>query len=194
MKKQIYIDMDGTLCRFHDVEHKYIEQMWEPGFYRNLKPFSNFLNGVALCIGHNPDVEFFILSAVLETEPPFAEHEKREWLKSYLPQIPESHIIFTPAGTDKASYIPNLDKNCYLIDDYNKNLREWADAGGESIKFINDINNRGLGAYGGEKGELWQGASICYDASPMEISNQIETCAEIERQQYRKYMRNEPEI
>ena len=54
MSKKIYIDMDGTLCRFHDTEHQYIEAMWIQGFYNNLKPFENFLNGLSLCIDRSP--------------------------------------------------------------------------------------------------------------------------------------------
>ena len=59
MAKRIYIDMDGTLCRFHDAEHKYIEQMWEKGFYANLQPFEEFVKAISLCIDRNADTEFF---------------------------------------------------------------------------------------------------------------------------------------
>lgn len=179
MSKRVYIDMDGTLCRFHDVEHKYIEQMWERGFYINLKPFEEFLQAISLCIDRNPDTEFFILSAILETEPPFAEAEKREWLHTYLPQLADDHMLFVPAGTDKAALIPNMDADCILIDDYNKNLSEWRQRGGTAIKFINDINDRGLGAYGGEKGNLWDGLRIRHDESAMAICLQTEHYAGI---------------
>lgn len=174
MKKRVYIDMDGTLCRFHDAEHNYIEKMWEKGFYIGLKPFEDFVKAVSLCINRNPDTEFYILSAVLETEPPFAEGEKREWLHNHLPQIPDDKMIFIPAGADKAQFIEQIDENCYLIDDYNKNLREWQQSGGTAIKFVNDINNRGLGAYGGEKGGLWDGRKIYYNNYPYEICKQLE--------------------
>lgn len=181
MSKKIYVDMDGTLCRFHDTEHKYIEAMWTQEFYINLKPFEEFLNGLSVCIDRNPDTEFYILSAILDTEPPFAEAEKREWIHRHLPQLDDDHMIFTPAGRDKSEYIGEINADCVLIDDYNKNLNEWRSAGGSSVKFINDINNRGLGAYGGEKGELWSGMSIYYNQSSMDICLQIEDCAGIIR-------------
>lgn len=181
MSKRIYIDMDGTLCRFHDQEHQYIEKMWEPGFYIGLKPFEEFLNAVSLCIDRNPTTEFYVLSAILDTEPPFAAAEKREWLHRHLPQINDEHMIFTPAGVDKAEYVDNINADCYLIDDYNKNLTEWQQSSGTAIKFINDINNRGLGAYGGEKGPLWDGMSIRYDQSAMTICLELEQLARIER-------------
>lgn len=177
MNKKIYIDMDGTLCRFHDTEHRYIEQMWEPGFYQGLKPFEEFLKGISLCMERNPDAEFYILSAYLDTEPPFVREEKRAWLHEHLPQLPEEHMIFVPAGQDKALFLDTFTADCYLIDDYNKNLREWEDAGGTAIKFINDINNRGLGAYGGEKGSLWNGFSVSYHQLAEETCSNIEAYA-----------------
>lgn len=181
MNKRIYLDMDGTLCRFHDVEHKYVEQMWEPGFYIQLKPFQEFLNAISLCIDRNPDTEFFVLSAVLDTEPPFAAEEKREWLHTHLPQLADDHMLFVPAGADKTAYVPNLNADCILIDDYNKNLSEWSQSGGTAIKFVNDINDRGLGAYGGEQGKLWDGARVWYDDSAMASCLNLERCAGISR-------------
>ena len=177
---KLYIDMDGTLFRFHDTDHEYIERMWEPGFYRGLKPFENLVNAIRGFIRRNPQAEVFILSAVLPTEPPFAEAEKRESIRRYLPEIDEAHMIFVPAGADKSAYVGEISGNCYLIDDYNKNLREWAAAGGGSIKFINDVNNKGLGAYGGEKGQLWNGASIRHSDEEFKLMRDIETiiCAE----------------
>ena len=35
MKKAVYIDMDGTLARFHDADKIFIEAMWTPGVYGN---------------------------------------------------------------------------------------------------------------------------------------------------------------
>lgn len=46
--RRIYLDMDGTLFRFYDTEHEYIERIWEPGFYRNLKPFQNLVDAVRM--------------------------------------------------------------------------------------------------------------------------------------------------
>lgn len=174
MPKRIFIDMDGTLCRFHDTEHKYIEQMWEKGFYINLQPFEEFVKAISLCIDRNVDTEFFILSAVLETEPPFAEEEKREWLHRHFPQLSDKNMLFVPAGADKSSMISDMSSDCILIDDYNKNLSEWRQQGGTAIKFINDVNDRGLGAYGGEKGNIWDGERVYYNDSAMATCLKIE--------------------
>lgn len=187
MNKRIYIDMDGTLCRFHDTEHQYIERMWEKGFYSGLKPFEEFVNAISLLIDRNPDLEVYILSAVLPTEPPFIEEEKRSWIHEHLPQLADERLIFVPAGADKSQYIGTIDENCFLIDDYNKNLREWEQAGGLPIKFINDINNKGLGAYGGEKDQLWNGFAIEYNQSAMAICLGLENSLNIGERSHEYY-------
>lgn len=166
MKKAVYIDMDGTLARFHDADKMFIEAMWTPGFYVNLKPFEEFVEAVKLFIKQNPDVDVYVLSAVLDTEPPFVVGEKNAWLDKYLPEIDKEHRIFTRAGEDKSDYIDMQACECFLIDDYNKNLYEFEAAGGTSIKFHNDVNHRGLGEFGGSKGNLWEGAIVHYDSSP----------------------------
>lgn len=186
---KVYVDMDGTLCRFHDTEHKYIEAMWERGFYSSLKPFEEFLNGLSVCIDRNPNTEFYILSAVLDTEPPFIEDEKREWLHRYLPQLADDHMIFVPAGKNKSEFIGGISADCCLIDDYNVNLTDWQNAGGTAVKFVNDVNDRGLGAYGGEKGQLWSGLRISHEQNAMEICLQIEWYARIERTGEKAYSR-----
>lgn len=173
MKKRLFLDMDGTLARFHDVDKQFIEAMWQQGFYAGLKPFENMVNAVKFFIKQHPDVEVFILSAVLDTVPPFVADEKNEWLDKYLPEIAWENRIFIPAGENKADALGVLDEDDYLLDDYNKNLYEFEAAGGFSIKFRNDVNHQGKGAYGGEKGALWQGPMVSYDSSPEEIAEQL---------------------
>lgn len=172
--RRLYVDMDGTLCRFHDADHRYIENMWTQGFYKGLKPFATLVEGLRLFIQKNPDIDVYVLSAVLDTEPPFVEGEKREWLHTYLPEISDDNMIFVPAGADKSAYVGATSENDVLLDDYNKNLREWQKAGGTAVKFVNDVNNRGLGAYGGEKGELWEGQKIAYRGFAFAIASQLE--------------------
>lgn len=175
MKKSLYVDIDGTLARFHDADKLFIEAMWTPGFYINLVPFENLIDGIKLFIKQHPDVEVNVLSAVLDTDPPFIEGEKNAWLDKYLPEINRQHRIYTRAGDDKSEYIDTASKKCFLIDDYNKNLYEFEAGGGTSIKFHNDINHRGLGEYGGSKGNLWQGEIINYNDAPEKICVDLES-------------------
>lgn len=173
-KKAMYIDIDGTLARFHDADKMFIEAMWTPGFYVNLKPFESLVAAVKQFKERNPDVEVFVLSAVLDTDPPFIVGEKNAWLDHYLPEIDKEHRIFTRAGEDKSNYINMNEYDCSILDDYNKNLYEFEAAGGTAIKFRNDINHRGRGEYGGSKGNMWQGAIVNYDDTPGTICRMLE--------------------
>lgn len=166
MKKRLFIDMDGTLAKFHDADKTFIEAMWTPGFYTELKPFENAVEGIKKFIVAHPEVEVYILSAVLDTDPPFIVGEKNKWLDQYLPEVPANHRIFTRAGTNKAEYIGKISENDFLIDDYNKNLYEFQAAGATPIKFHNDVNMRGKGAFGGDVGPLWSGNIVHYDSEP----------------------------
>lgn len=174
MQKALYIDIDGTLARFHDADKAFIEAMWTPGFYISLKPFENLVAAIKLFIKDNPDVEVYVLSAVLDTEPPFVVDEKNQWLDIFLPEIDREHRIFTRAGEDKSSYLDMKGKECYLLDDYNKNLYEFVHAGGRGIKFHNNVNHRGLGAFGGSKGNLWQGDIVHFSDNPVWICKDLE--------------------
>lgn len=182
MKKRLFLDMDGTLARFHDVDKTYIEAMWQQGFYVDLKPFENMVAAVKVFIREHPEVDVYILSAVLDTDPPFVVDEKNAWIDKYLPEVPAERRIFTRAGHNKADYIGGICTGDYLLDDYNKNLHEFKAAGANAIKFRNDINHQGKGAYGGEKGALWSGAMVSYDAAPEEIAKQLAEIVVIDRE------------
>lgn len=168
-KKRLFIDMNGTLCRFHD-EVKYLERMWEKGFFENLKPFQEMVNGIKMYMKKNPNTEVYILSAAIEGEPPYCRAEKCAWLDKHLPQIDSEHRILTKVGKSKADYIPGgITMNDILIDDYNVGLEQWQQDGGRAIKCVNNINHKGL------HGKLWEGELINNSSSPAQI------CAELEK-------------
>ncbi len=173
MAKRLFIDMDGTLAKFHD-EVNYLERMWEPGFFRNLQPFDNMVYAVKEFISQHPDVEVFILSSKIIGEPPYCKMEKNAWLDVYLPEIDSAHRIFPPVGTPKSQSVAGgIGKDDFLLDDYNKSLREWEAAGGSAIKCHNNINQHGLGAYGGGRGELWEGDIVHTRDRPELISAEL---------------------
>ena len=173
MAKRLFIDMDGTLAKFHD-EVNYLERMWEPGFFRNLQPFDNMIYAVKEFISQHPDVEVFILSSKIIGEPPYCEMEKNDWLDKYLPEVDAAHRLFPSVGTPKASSVEGgITEEDYLLDDYNKSLREWEAAGGSAIKCHNNINQHGLGTYGGGRGELWEGDMVHTRDRPELISAEL---------------------
>lgn len=168
---RIFVDMDGTLARFHD-EVKYLERMWEEGFFKELKPFEEIVDSIHILKRDNPDAEIYILSAAIEGEPPYCQQQKHEWLDKYLPEIDRSHRIFTEIGKPKADYIEGgISSTDILIDDYNKGLEEWEKCGGTAVKCVNNINHKGL------VGPLWEGKLIHNDDFPSAIASDICTIA-----------------
>lgn len=162
MRKRLFIDMDGTIARFHDEEN-YLERMYEPGFFESLRPFKEMVQAVKLFIRCNPRTEVYILSSLINS--PFCEIEKRRWLSKYLPEV--RNICLVPEGVDKSDFIGRISALDVLLDDYNKNLFSWKRSGGRAIKLINNINNRGL------VGEKWGEESVVYNSLPFVICHQL---------------------
>lgn len=153
-KVRLFVDMDGTLARFHD-EVSYLERMYEEGFFKNLKPFEDAVNGVRELIKNHKDIEVFVLSAAVDGEPPYCRVEKNAWIDEHLPEIDSEHRIFTVVGEPKAKYIKNgISKDDFLWDDYNVGLEQWEKDGGTSVKCWNNINHKGL------VGKLWEGLIV----------------------------------
>lgn len=137
MKRRIFVDMDGTLAEWRNIEDTAV--LYEKGYYESLKPNELLLQEIQNLIRKGEDV--YILSSFLD-DSEYALEEKKIWLKRYLPELSDEKKIFVKYGDIKATYIPNgIGIDDYLIDDYTKNLLEWKDAGGTGIKFLNGINH-----------------------------------------------------
>jgi len=173
--KRLFIDMDGTLARFHD-EVMYIERMYEEGFFNKLKPFDNMVLGIKEFIRMHPDVDVYIISSAIDSL--FCEKEKNLWLDRNMPEIGEEKRLFPAIGISKADYIAQkteipVSKEDYLLDDYNKGLFEFQAAGGKAIKCHNNINHKGLGKHGGQKGKLWADSIVHTDDLPIMIASEL---------------------
>ena len=158
MTKKLYVDMDGTLCRFHD--ENYLERMSDKDFFFNLKPFAEAVAGIRKVI-YNADAEVYILSSVISS---VCAEEKKKWLRKYLPELKTNHVLFVPVGENKSRH---LDINCkaFLLDDYNKNLEEAKSL--IPIKAVNNINDLG------KVGRIWEGyrAHVCSKGFYNELIN-----------------------
>ena len=86
-----------------------------------------------------------------------ADKDKMQWIKKYLPNVPQENITLCRLGENKAKIIENkynfkIDKNCYLLDDYTKNLTEWEQVGGTGIKRLTHCADNSR--------KLWKGLAI----------------------------------
>lgn len=138
-KPSVYFDMDGTLAFWHydGLGLSYPDEILDPRnhYYRNLKPHSGTIELAKLLHEQGYDV------CVMSAADIGCRYDKKAWLQEHCPFIPKENIFFCPIGADKTKYIKgNVDKSI-LIDDYNKNLNDWANAGGKSVKLINSINS-----------------------------------------------------
>lgn len=136
-KKRLFVDMDGTLAEFKVVDT--LERLYEPHYFERLKPNESVVAAVKDIVNNHPEIDVYILSAVL-SDSKYALYEKKNWIKEYLPEIPENKCIFPPCGSDKKDFIPDgIRSDDFLLDDYSLNLNSW-EPPARGIKLLNGIN------------------------------------------------------
>ena len=96
----------------------------------------------------------FIISASPNEQ---ADKDKMVWIQKYLPNVSIDNITLCRIGQNKAQIIEEkysikIDNNCYLLDDYTKNLNEWESFGGLGIKRLTSVADNSR--------KLWKGLQI----------------------------------
>lgn len=146
---KIFLDLDGTLAKFN-VPNALKRFETEKGFFARLGAYKNIdkinemaKNGNVYIISASPNI--------------YADLDKMAWIRKYLPNIKRNNIIFCRLGINKARHIENLlkikiDKTCYLLDDYTKNLTEWETVGGVGIKRLTTVSDNSR--------KLWKGLEL----------------------------------
>lgn len=138
---RVYFDMDGTIAKWHDVP---VEETRKPGYYADLEPEMELLDFMRDAIKRGENI-YILSSYYTDTR---ALLEKKKWLDKYLPEIDSAHCLFVPYGkTNKAEFIETmlhrrLSKADILIDDHTPNLQCWENAGGQGVKWLNQINGK----------------------------------------------------
>lgn len=162
-RSRLFVDMDGTLAEFKNVDT--LEQLYEEGYFLKLQPQEKVVEAVRIIAQECPDIEVFILSAVL-SDSPYALQEKNMWLDIYLPEIDARHRLFPPCGTDKKEAVEGaVTETDFLLDDYTKNLNDW-EPPARGIKLLNGINHtRGS----------WQSAMVEGSRQPVELAGELAT-------------------
>lgn len=140
---KIFLDIDGTLAKFN-VPNALERFAKEKGFFARLGAYK----GIETINEMTKQGNVYIISA---SPNMYADIDKIHWLKKYLPNLPLENICFCRNGQNKAKEIEKvldikIDKTCYLLDDYTKNLTEWETVGGTGIKRLTKVsdNSRGL--------------------------------------------------
>lgn len=160
-KQRLLIDMDGTLAKFQQVDT--LETLYEKDYFLNLEPIQNVIEAVRTIIENHPELDVYIMSAVL-SDSKYAWEEKNLWLDQYLPEIDMDHRLFPPCGANKLDYVPDgIRENDFLLDDYTQNLTLW-EPPAKAIKLLNGINHTN---------QSWQGNMLRYDKSPEQLAEDM---------------------
>ena len=135
---KIFLDLDGTLARFN-VRNALERFDKEEGFFARLKAYKNIEIVNELAKTNN----LFIISASPNEQ---ADKDKMIWLTKYLPNINVENITICRLGQNKAQIIQDkynitINEQCYLLDDYTKNLNEWESVGGKGIKRLTTVSD-----------------------------------------------------
>lgn len=143
----MFLDMDGVLADFDGGIDGSLRNMFNPHFFRNLKPLEENLNETILGLQEKGFIIKILSKAcVNKNDNRFKGQmiDKAEWIKEYIPCIDELNIIIQGADESKGDIL-NLYKDnhfCILVDDYSKNLAEWVFNGGIGIKKAKRIKER----------------------------------------------------
>ena len=128
-KTRLFVDMDGTLAKFKVAE---LEELYRPGYFADLEPQQSVVDAIRLVCESRPDIEVYILSAVL-SDSATARAEKNRWLDQSLPELEENHRIFLPCGKEKSAYVPRgIGKSDFLLDDYTRISTTGPSTGGRA--------------------------------------------------------------
>ena len=135
--KRIFIDMDGVLCEYRS--NASLEDMMQAGYFSSLAPRTKMIEAVKGLLKLKK-YDVYVLSAVIPECADQSRKEKRAWLDRYIPEIDDSHRIFSICGTSKANAVHHIIADDILLDDHSLNLKEWINAGGKAIKILNECN------------------------------------------------------
>ena len=147
--KKIFLDLDGTLAKFN-VPNALERFDKEEGFFSKLGAYKGIESINELAKNNN----LFIISASPNEQ---ADKDKMIWIEKYLPNININNITICRIGENKAKIIQDkynitINDNCYLLDDYTKNLNEWENFGGKGIKRITKVADNST--------KKWQGLEL----------------------------------
>ena len=141
--RQIFLDQDGVLADFEsgltkalgykvdlkakkDVYDKEKRKLTAQRLFRNLEPLPDAWKLVDYCM--NSGIHTEILTAAGTVNRTLVIKDKIDWIRRYV--HPHWIVIPTFSGTQKAAF---AHKKAVLIDDRERNIKCWKEAGGIGI-------------------------------------------------------------
>lgn len=150
-----FFDMDGVLAKYIKPDYRgdnplFMKKNYH--YFRKLEPDSkmiNVLNAINSHCNKEQKGKVFIITSVTNIGDLFLEHtmDKISWLHEHTPFI-DTKTQFVAAISAKQEIAKsicrpgqNLSYNDILIDDFNHNLDNWQNVGGQAVKYLNGINS-----------------------------------------------------
>lgn len=149
--KNYYFDMDGVVALYDKSAYtgknpKFLRK--NEHYFLNLEPDRKMLEVIDNLYQKSRYTgnHIYLLTSISMNGAIFNEHfhDKILWASKWLPYLSiESILISVTSKRNAVEYIKDhkLSQNDILIDDYNKNLKEWNEAGGTAVKYLNGINS-----------------------------------------------------
>lgn len=132
--QRIFFDLDGTVAEWG--ADKTMEEVFSKGYFAT-RPVMESVRGAMSLISGTPGFDCRILSAY-SPEYGYILSDKKAWIKRELPFMEEGKCFFSINGKSKLDFVPFPREDDVLVDDYNKNLKEWH---GIPIKMLNGVNS-----------------------------------------------------
>lgn len=166
--KKFFFDMDGVLAEYKKDSD--LSDFAKRGYFRHLAPENNMIDALNMLLenGDALGISVCVLTKVYPTQFRYSVREKQEWRQEYLPDLFDSEFVMVNGEEEEKSEAiaallgAGLNKDYFLIDDYNRNLYEWKEAGGTPVKYVNGINDTHRSFLGRRLEHTMSGEQIYY--------------------------------
>lgn len=146
----LFMDMDGVLARYDRWAYakrpgqKAVYETEHEHYFRHCVPDRHALAILKTALDLGVDAR--VLTAI-RSDLPWVRFDKVQWLAEHAPWLDPARLVI--ASGDKAQAViamqlaAGLHPGIVLLDDFNRNLEDWARAGGTAVKYLNGVNSPG---------------------------------------------------
>lgn len=142
---RLFIDLDGTLADFTGQFHKHFNvhhnTLTQPEIKKLITDHGSFYRGMPLLMGA---LDFFnryryldpiLLGACVKTNFDVDALDKRQWVQELLSE----NALFIPCYGSSSKHLYLQKPGDILVDDFDKNIKRWTEAGGIGIHHQGDF-------------------------------------------------------
>lgn len=150
-KIDVFLDLDGVVFKYDMVDYIGDNPKYKQEGYFKTRPLDENAYEMLKRLNDSDEVEniYILSSAIIEgytiEQNKVIADDKTKNVMYHIPWFPKENIIIaiekTKPETVREVLKRQISTSDILIDDFNRNLKEWEKAGGSAIKYINNINS-----------------------------------------------------